>query len=46
MLHGCDMVLDGSFKYDSPERERKLLGSANQRIILLTDRYKDCNRMV
>ena len=40
-LQGCDMVLDGSFEYNNPERERKLLGSANQRIILLTDRYKD-----
>lgn len=41
MLHGCDMVLDGPFEHDNPERERKLLGSANQRIVLLTERYKD-----
>lgn len=40
-LQGCDMVLAGSFEYNNPERERKLLGSANQRIILLTDRYKN-----
>lgn len=41
ILHGCDMVLDGPFEHDNPERERKLLGSANQRIVLLTERYKD-----
>ena len=40
-MHGCDMVLDGPFEHDNPERERKLLGSANQRIVLLTERYKD-----
>lgn len=41
ILSGCDLVLDGAYKQDAPEKERKLLGSANQRILLLTDRYKD-----
>lgn len=42
ILAGCDVVLDGSFKADLPETKRRLLGSENQRIICLTERYKDC----
>lgn len=42
ILEGCDVVLDGSFKADLPETKRRLLGSENQRIICLTERYKDC----
>lgn len=42
ILEGCDAVLDGSFKADSLETKRRLLGSINQRIICLTERYKDC----
>lgn len=42
ILDGCDVVLDGSFKEDLPETKRRLLGSKNQRIICLTERYKDC----
>ena len=41
ILRGSDLVLDGAYKQDNPEKERRLLGSANQRILLLTDRYKD-----
>lgn len=41
-FEGCDVVLDGSFKEDLPETKRRLLGSKNQRIICLTERYKDC----
>lgn len=41
ILRGCDLVLDGAYKQDTPENERRLLGSANQRILLLTDRYKN-----
>jgi len=42
ILEGCDVVLDGSFKENLPETKRRLLGSKNQRIICLTERYKDC----
>lgn len=42
ILDGCDVVLDGSFKEDLPETKRRLLGSENQRIICLSERYKDC----
>ena len=41
-LFGCDMVLDGAFDETKLETERKILGSMNQRILCLTDRYKDC----
>ena len=42
ILEGCDVVLDGSFKEYLHETKRRLLGSKNQRIISLTERYKDC----
>lgn len=41
VLSGCDMVLDGSYRAESPEHSRRLLGSTNQRILCLTDRYRD-----
>ena len=40
-LEGCDMVLDGPFVEADLEKKRKILGSANQRILCLTDRYRD-----
>lgn len=39
---GCDVVLDGAYKQAEKETQRRLLGSKNQRIICLTERYKDC----
>ena len=39
---GCDIVLDGEYRFDDPEQKRRLLGSNNQRILCLTDRYKNC----
>ena len=44
ILSGCDLVLDGAYKQDNPEKERRLLGSTNQRILFLTDRYKNAGR--
>lgn len=41
ILCDCDLVLDGAYEQDTPEKERRLLGSVNQRILLLTDRYKN-----
>jgi hypothetical protein len=35
-------VLDGTYKQDQKETQRRLLGSTNQCIICLTDRYADC----
>ena len=42
ILAGCDTVLDGVFKEESIDKKRRILGSTNQRIICLTDRYSDC----
>ena len=41
LLEGVDMVLDGKFDAKEKETNRRLLGSSNQRILCLTDRYKD-----
>lgn len=41
-LAGCDIVLDGEYDRTKPETQRKILGSANQRIICISDRYKHC----
>ena len=40
-LSGCDVVLDGEYVAKLQETNRKLLGSENQRIICLTDRYSN-----
>lgn len=40
-LVGCDVVLDGPFQKDKLDTTRRLLGSSNQRILCLTDRYKN-----
>ncbi len=42
IMSGCDAVLDGSYEANNKETRRRLLGSTNQRIICLTDRYRDC----
>lgn len=41
LLVGVDVVLDGKFDAKEKEKNRRLLGSSNQRILCLTDRYKD-----
>ena len=41
ILLGCDMVLDGEYVAALNDKERKLVGSTNQRILLLTERYKE-----
>ena len=42
-LSGCDAVIDGEFDRSKPETKRKLIGSENQRVLYLTERYKDCH---
>lgn len=42
ILYGCDVILDGAYDATKPETRRRIIGSTNQRIICLTDRYKDC----
>ena len=42
IFEGCDAVLDGQFKEELTETKRRILGSTNQRIICLTERYSSC----
>lgn len=42
ILQGVDAVLDGEFIENKREANRRILGSTNQRIICLTDRYRNC----
>lgn len=41
ILGNCDVVLDGGYDVTQPETKRRLLGSANQRILPLTNRYSN-----
>lgn len=41
LLAGIDLVLDGAYVLEEKETKRKLLGSKNQRILCLTNRYKN-----
>lgn len=38
----ADMIIDGSFESDKPDEKRNLIGSTNQRIVHVTDRYRSC----
>lgn len=42
VLHDCDVVLDGAYIEELRDKKRRILGSTNQKIICLTDRYPDC----
>ena len=42
ILQGCDVILDGAYVEEKRETQRRILGSTNQRVICLTDRYPDC----
>jgi len=37
-----DMVIDGGFEKDNVDNERNLIGSKNQKIYFITERYKNC----
>lgn len=41
LLDVVDLLVDGPYMADRPERERALVGSTNQRFIHLTDRYAE-----
>lgn len=41
LLAGVDLVIDGAYVLEEKETKRRLLGSENQRILCLTDRYKN-----
>jgi len=35
-----DLIIDGGFESDKPDNKRNLIGSVNQRLIFITDRYR------
>ena len=35
-----DIIIDGKYEIDKPDNKRNLVGSANQNIIFITERYK------
>ena len=39
LLGGCDMVIDGAFDRDLIDTKKRIIGSTNQRIIHLSERY-------
>lgn len=41
LLRHVDLLIDGPYVAGSPETERAMVGSSNQRFIHLTDRYSD-----
>ncbi|MDR1654345.1 MAG: radical SAM protein [Prevotellaceae bacterium] len=41
LIGSVDLIIDGGFEKDNPDNERNLIGSKNQRIICVTDRYRD-----
>ncbi|AST90915.1 MULTISPECIES: 4Fe-4S single cluster domain-containing protein [Sutcliffiella] len=40
LLSATDLFIDGPFEIDKPDKDRPWIGSTNQRIHFLTDRYK------
>lgn len=40
LLDACDLLVDGRFERDQPERERRWIGSTNQVMHFLSDRYR------
>ena len=40
LVSAVDLVIDGGFDCNKPDNERNLIGSTNQRIIYITERYK------
>jgi anaerobic ribonucleoside-triphosphate reductase activating protein len=41
LVRELDLVIDGRYQSDNKDTERNLIGSTNQRIIEVTDRYHD-----
>jgi anaerobic ribonucleoside-triphosphate reductase activating protein len=40
LLEACDLLVDGRYERDNPERQRRWIGSSNQVMHLLSDRYR------
>jgi len=40
LINSMDLVIDGPFLVEKADKERKIIGSTNQRIIVITERYR------
>jgi len=40
LVSAADLIIDGGFDSNKPDNERNLIGSTNQRLIYITERYK------
>jgi len=40
LMKSIDLIVDGSFEQNHPDTVRNLIGSTNQRLIYVTDRYR------
>jgi anaerobic ribonucleoside-triphosphate reductase activating protein len=40
LLRACDLLVDGRFNRERPERRRRWIGSENQRLWFLSERYR------
>lgn len=40
LLAACDLLVDGRYERNLPEKERRWIGSSNQRMHFFTDRYR------
>lgn len=41
LIKNVDLIIDGQFEKDKIDNERNLIGSKNQRLIFISDRYKN-----
>lgn len=41
MIQSVDLIVDGKFEIDRQDNDRNLIGSTNQNIIFVSERYKD-----
>ena len=41
LISAVDLIIDGQFEIDKPDNDRNLIGSTNQNIIFITERYKN-----
>jgi anaerobic ribonucleoside-triphosphate reductase activating protein len=42
LIQNVDIIVDGGFEKDNLDNERNLIGSRNQEIYFVSERYKSC----
>ena len=44
LKNAVDLIIDGGFEIDKPDNTRNLIGSTNQSLVFITDRYRPFER--